>query len=85
MKKLIEIVGALLFGASFLVGAVVYLVPAGIFFSRGDLLLGFLQLFLPPAALVLPWIIDPLYGIAGVVSVVTYMVGAAMMATDSGK
>lgn len=85
MKKLIEVVGALVFGASFLVGAVVYLVPAGVFFSRGDMVLGFLQLFFPPAALVLPWIIDPLYGVAGMASLAAYVLGAAMMGTDSRR
>lgn len=78
MKRIISVLGLLIAGVGVVCGLVAYFIPAGIFFSRGDGFLGFIQLFFPPAAIVLPWIIDPLYGIAAVASLPLVALGVVM-------
>ncbi|MEY3806797.1 MAG: hypothetical protein RIR69_1609 [Actinomycetota bacterium] len=76
MKKLFVVLGYSCVGASVIAGLVAYFVPAVIFFSRGDALLGFIQLFFPPAAIVLPWIISPQLGLIALASLVLFPLGA---------
>lgn len=76
MIKISVLLGSLFITLSFLAGLVAYLVPAVIFLSRGDLLLGFIQLFFPPAAIVLPWIISPQLGLIALMSIVLFPLGA---------
>ena len=76
MKKLIALVGYLLIGLSIITGLIAYFVPAGIFFNEGDALLGFIQLFFPPAAIVLPWTISPQLGLIALASIVLFPLGA---------
>jgi hypothetical protein len=76
VRKLSALLGYVLIGLSIITGLIAYFIPAGIFFSRGDALLGFIQLFFPPAAVVLPWIISPQLGLIALASVVLFPVGA---------
>ena len=59
-------------------GALVYLVTAGVFFARGDDGLGLIQLLVPPAELVLPWIISTRLGVLSLVSLGLTLMGAWM-------
>lgn len=76
MKKLTSFVGYILIGLSIITGLIAYFVPAGIFFNEGDALLGFIQLFFPPAAIVLPWIISPQLGLIALASIILFPLGA---------
>ena len=82
MKKLTVLIGYLLVGLSIVTGLFAYFVPAGIFISRGDALLGFIQLFFPPAAIVLPWIISPQLGLIALASIILFPLGAYLASTN---
>jgi hypothetical protein len=82
MKKLVSLVGYVLVGLSIIAGLIAYFVPAGIFFSEGNALLGFIQLFFPPAAVVLPWIVSPQLGLIALASVVLFLLGVILMSVD---
>jgi hypothetical protein len=82
MKQLTVLIGYLLVGLSILAGLIAYLVPAGIFISRGDALLGFFQLFFPPAAIVLPWIISPQLGLIALASIILFPFGAFLASVN---
>ena len=57
-------------------GALVYLVTAGVFFARGDDGLGLIQLLIPPAELVLPWVASTRLGVLSLVSLGLLLLGA---------
>ena len=59
-----------------LLGALVYLVTAGILFANGNEGLGLIQLLIPPAELVLPWVISTRLGMFSLLSVLLMAVGA---------
>ena len=59
-------------------GALIYFVTAGVFFVRGDDGLGLIQLLVPPAELVLPWIISARLGVLSLVSLGLTLTGAWM-------
>lgn len=61
-----------------LLGALVYLVTAGVFFANGNEGLGLIQLLVPPAELVLPWVISTRLGMFSVLSLLLIAVGAWM-------
>jgi len=82
MKKLVAVLGYIFVGISIIAGLIAYFIPAGIFFSRGDALLGFIQLFFPPAAIVLPWIISPQLGLIALASIVLFPVGAFLASVN---
>ncbi len=82
MKKLTVFIGYLLVGISIVTGLIAYFVPAGIFISRGDALLGFFQLFFPPAAIVLPWIISPQLGLIALASIILFPLGAYLASVN---
>lgn len=69
-------------GISILCGLIAYFVPAGIFFNEGDALLGFIQLFFPPAAIVLPWTISPQLGLVALTSIILFPLGAFLASMD---
>ena len=68
-----------------LLGALVYLVTAGVFFARGDGGLGLIQLLIPPAELVLPWLISTRLGVLSLVSVALMLVGAWMQSRKDSR
>ena len=59
------------------IGGINYLLTAGYFFSNEQTGLGLVQLLVPPAELVLPWVASPTLGIISLVSLVMIVVGAA--------
>jgi len=59
------------------IGGVNYLLTAGYFFSSGQTGLGLIQLLVPPAELVLPWVASPTLGIISLVSLVMMVIGFA--------
>ena len=61
--------------AGLFVGGVNYLLTAGYFFSNGQTGLGLIQLLIPPAELVLPWVASPVLGVISLVSIVMISVG----------
>lgn len=58
-------------------GGVNYLLTAGYFFSNGQTGLGLIQLLVPPAELVLPWVASPTLGIISLVSLAMIVIGAS--------
>jgi hypothetical protein len=79
VRKISALLGSVLVGLSVIAGLIAYFIPAGIFFSRGDALLGFIQLFFPPAAIVLPWIISTQLGLVALASIVLFPVGVFLV------
>lgn len=77
--------GYVLVVAGVVLGALVYLVTAGVFFAQGDEGLGLIQLLVPPAELVLPWLISTRLGVISVVSVVLMVVGAWLQSKKESK
>jgi len=61
--------------AGFVLGGVNYLLTAFYFFSNGQTGLGLIQLLIPPAELVLPWVASPVLGIISLVSLAMFAVG----------
>ena len=61
----------------FIIGGINYLLTAGFFFSNEKTLLGLIQLLVPPAELVLPWVASPTLGIISAVSLVMIVTGTA--------
>lgn len=62
----------------FIIGAINYLFTAGYFFSNDMTGLGLIQLFVPPAEVVLPWVASPTLGLVSLVSLSFIIVGAAI-------
>lgn len=70
--------GRWLIGFGYAIGGVNYLLTAGYFFSNGQTLLGIVQLVIPPAELVLPWIASPMLGLVSLVSIALIVGGAVL-------
>lgn len=58
-------------------GGINYLLTAGFFFSNDKTGLGLIQLLVPPAELVLPWVASPVLGVISVISLGMMVAGAA--------
>jgi hypothetical protein len=59
------------------IGGINYFLTAGYFFSNDQTGLGLVQLLVPPAELVLPWVASPTLGLISLVSLVMMIAGAA--------
>lgn len=70
--------GKILFGAGLVIMFVVWVATTVAFFSRGDTVLGLIALVVPPADLVLPFLISPLWGIGAIGGLVIAFAGSAM-------
>jgi hypothetical protein len=57
-------------------GGLNYLVTTGFFFSNGQTGLGLIQLLVPPAELVLPWLASPTLGVISLISLAMVIIGA---------
>ncbi len=68
--------GSGLMGLGYLIGGINYLVTALVFFANGDTVLGLIQLVVPPAELILPWLASPALGIVSLVSLGLIISGA---------
>jgi hypothetical protein len=62
--------------AGYVLGGLNYLITSLVFFSRGDTLLGLIQLVIPPAELVLPWVAHPTLGVISLVSLGLIIAGS---------
>lgn len=67
--------GSLLQAAGFLLGAFVWLLTCITFFAKGDTALGLLALLVPPADIVLPFLISPTLGLLGLGSIALVLIG----------
>jgi hypothetical protein len=70
--------GETLMTLGLVIGGINYLVTAGYFFSNNDALLGLIQLFVPPAEVIMPWIASPTLGIVSLISLGMMLGGAAL-------
>lgn len=68
--------GTGLVGLGYVVGGINYLVTALVFFANGDTALGLIQLVIPPAELILPWLASPVLGLVSLASLGLIIVGA---------
>ncbi len=75
--------GKWLIGVGYAVGGVNYLLTTFYFFSIGNNFLGLVQLLVPPAEFVLPWVASPVLGVVSLVSLALMISGAALSGTDS--
>lgn len=75
--------GGALFVGGIVLGGLNYLLTAFVFFSQGDILLGLIQLVVPPAELVLPWVAHPTLGIVSLVSLGMMIMGARIDSDQS--
>lgn len=71
------------FGGLFLVVGMlgmfaVWIFTTFVFFASGQMLLGFISLVVPPADIVLPFLISPILGFAGLGAMGVAFAGAAM-------
>jgi hypothetical protein len=73
-----DALGGLLSAVGWVIGAVNYLATAGWFFADGRPVLGIVQLAVPPAELVLPWLAGTAFGVASLVSFGLLMLGGAI-------
>ena len=70
--------GSLLIGIGSVAGVGVWLITCITFFSNGDTFLGLIALVVPPADIVLPFLISPQLGLLGLGSVVLFWLGFSM-------
>lgn len=73
-----RLVGRGLMGVGFIVGAVVWIMTSVLLFADGKTLLGVLALLVPPADLVLPWLISPALGIASLAALAVLLLGGVL-------
>lgn len=64
--------------AGVVIGGLNYLLTAFTFFSRGDTVLGLIQLVVIPAELVLPWVAHPMLGVVSLVSLGLIIAGSSL-------
>jgi hypothetical protein len=70
--------GGVIANIGFGLGAINYLLTAGYFFSNDQTGLGLIQLLVPPAELILPWIASPTLGVISLISLLMILVGSAI-------
>lgn len=73
-----SVLGGLLIAVGIIAGGVIWLYTAYYFFATGQTGLGLIALLIPPADLVLPFLISPALGIASIASVGVLFVGSAI-------
>lgn len=71
--------GGLIFGAGFIGGGIVWLYTTYVFFATDQTGLALISLIVPPAGLVLPFLISVPLGIAGLASIAVMVAGGALM------
>jgi hypothetical protein len=70
--------GAFIFAIGFIGGGIIWLYTTYVFFATGQTALALISLIVPPAGLVLPFLISLQLGIAGLVSIAVMIGGAAL-------
>lgn len=71
-------IGALLFGLGIIVMLGIWLYTTYVFFATGQTLLAIISLVIPPADIVLPFLISPALGLLGLAGMAVAFVGAAL-------
>ena len=74
--------GKIIMHSGFIVGFINVLVTAGYFFSNDQAMLGVIQLMVPPAEIVLPWVASTTLGIVSAISTACIFIGAALTKDD---
>jgi len=75
----LAVLGKVFFTLGFVIGGINYLLTAGYFFSNDNALLGLIQLLVPPAEVIMPWVANTTLGIMSVLSLGLCLVGAVLM------
>jgi hypothetical protein len=70
--------GKALMGLAMAVGGGVYLLTVYLLFAAGETGMAALALFLPPADLILAFVVSPLLGVIAIASIVVFFVGGAI-------
>lgn len=73
-----NVLGAVLMGIGFVVMFAIWIYTTVIFFATGETLFGLLSLLVPPADLVLPFLISVPLGLVGIGGTLVAFVGAAL-------
>lgn len=68
----------ILLGAGMLGMLAIWIITSVTFFSSGQTVLGLIALVVPPADLVLPFVISPLLGLLGIGSTLVAFAGSAL-------
>jgi hypothetical protein len=73
-----NVIGGLMVAVGMIVMFGIWIYTTVVFFSVGDTGLGVISLVIPPAAIVLPFLISPMLGIIGIVATVVAFAGFAL-------
>ena len=73
-----NVIGGLMVAVGMIVMFGIWIYTTVVFFSVGDTGLGVISLVVPPAAIVLPFLISPMLGIIGIVATVVAFAGFAL-------
>jgi apolipoprotein N-acyltransferase len=73
------VMGGFIFGVGFIGGGIVWLYTTYVFFATDQTALALISLIVPPAGLVLPFLISVPLGIAGLTSIAIMFTGGALM------
>jgi hypothetical protein len=77
-----DVMGAFVFGFGFIGGGIIWLYTTYVFFATGQTVLALISLIVPPAGLVLPFLISVPLGIAGLMSIAVMIGGAALSSNE---
>ena len=73
-----NVFGGLMVAVGMIVMFGIWIYTTVVFFSVGDTGLGVISLVIPPAAIVLPFLISPMLGIIGILATVVAFAGFAL-------
>lgn len=73
-----NVLGGLLMGVGMITMFVIWIYTTVLFIGSGQMLLGLISLVVPPADLVLPFLISPMLGIIGIGGTLVAFAGAAL-------
>lgn len=71
-------VGGLMVAVGMLVMFVIWIYTTVVFFSVGDTVLGVVSIIIPPAAIVLPFLVSPILGFIGIAAMLLAFGGFAL-------
>lgn len=75
---MVNVFGGLFIAVGMIVMAGIWIYTTAAFFAAGDSGLGFISLVVPPAAIVLPFVISPMLGFVGIAAMAMAFGGFAM-------
>ena len=71
-------IGGLLFGLGLIAMFAIWIYTTVVFFATGQTFLAIISLVIPPADIVLPFLISPALGVAGILGMGVAFAGSAM-------